>query len=62
MADQKLSEEMIKHVWHTYLTTGDMPESLNAPLVGRKFLRPLIKRLPQNPIPYRAFKVKPAFV
>jgi adenylate cyclase len=49
MANQKLSEEMIKHVWHTYLTTGDIPESLNAPLVGRKFLRPLIKRLPQNP-------------
>lgn len=49
MAEEKLSEEMIKHVWHTYLTTGDMPESLNAPLVARKFLRPFIKRLPQNP-------------
>lgn len=61
MTDQKLSEEMIKHVWHTYLTTGDMPESLNAPLVGRKFLRPLIKRLPQNPrcticyVPFEGF-------
>lgn len=61
MADQKLSEEMIKHVWHTYLTTGDMPESLNAPLVGRKFLRPLIKRLPQSPrcnicyVPFEGF-------
>lgn len=49
MTEQKLSEEMVKHIWHTYLTTGDMPESLNAPLVGRKFLRPFIKRLPQNP-------------
>ena len=61
MTDQKLSEEMINHVWHTYLTTGDMPESLNAPLVGRKFLRPLIKRLPQNPrcticyVPFEGF-------
>ncbi len=49
MTEPKLTEEMIKHVWHTYLTTGDMPESLNAPLVGKKFLRPFIKRLPQEP-------------
>ncbi len=61
MAEEKLSEEMIKHVWHTYLTTGDMPESLHAPLVGRKFMRPLIKRLPQNPrchlcyVPFEGF-------
>src|SRR5258706_4431567 len=49
MAEEKLSEDMIKHVWHTYLTTGDMPESLHPPLVARKFLRPFIKRLPQEP-------------
>jgi adenylate cyclase len=61
MAEEKLSEDMIKHVWHTYLTTGDMPESLHAPLVGRKFLRPLIKSLPQNPrchlcyVPFEGF-------
>jgi len=61
MAEQKLSEEMIKHVWHTYLTTGDMPESLHAPLVSRKFLRPFIKRLPQEPrcrlcyVPFEGF-------
>lgn len=49
MPKSKIPEELIKHAWHTYLTTGDMPASLNPPWFERKTFRPLIKRLPQSP-------------
>lgn len=49
MAQPKITESMIKHAWHTYLTTGDMPPSLNSPWFERKFFRPILKRLPKSP-------------
>lgn len=49
MTDHKIPEEVIKDVWHTYLTTGEMPGHLDAPWFGRKAFRPLIKRIPSSP-------------
>jgi len=49
MADKKISEEMIKKAWHTYLTTGDMPQGFEHPWYERKVFRPLIKRMPRSP-------------
>jgi adenylate cyclase len=49
MADSKIPESIIKEAWHTYLTTGDMPASLNAPWYEHKSWRPLVKRLPRSP-------------
>ena len=49
MAKPDVDEELIKHAWYTYLTTGNMPRSLHAPWFERKSLRPLIKRIPKSP-------------
>jgi adenylate cyclase len=49
MNDRKVSEEMIRDAWHSYLTKGEMPENMNAPWFERKFFRPLIKRIPKSP-------------
>jgi adenylate cyclase len=49
MPDSKIPESVIKHAWHTYLTTGNMPASLNAPWYEHKSWRPLVKRLPHSP-------------
>ena len=49
MADRKIPESLIKHAWHTYLTTGEMPPSLNPPWFERKAFRPVLKRLPRSP-------------
>lgn len=49
MADRKVSESVIKYAWHTYLTTGEMPPSLNPPWYERKAFRPILKRLPKSP-------------
>jgi hypothetical protein len=35
MAEKKISEEMIKKAWHTYLTTGDMPQGFEHPWYER---------------------------
>jgi adenylate cyclase len=39
----------IADVWHTYLTTGDVPDTLQAPWFTKKRLRPLYLRLPAEP-------------
>jgi adenylate cyclase len=49
MARSKIPESVIKHAWHTYLTTGNMPHSLRAPWFEHKALRPIVKRLPRSP-------------
>lgn len=49
VADRKVPESIIKHAWHTYLTTGEMPPSLDPPWFERKAFRPILKRLPKNP-------------
>lgn len=49
MSDSKIPESTIKHTWHTYLTTGNMPASLNAPWFEHKSFRPILKMLPHSP-------------
>jgi adenylate cyclase len=49
MAKSDIDEAVIKHAWHTYLTTGNMPSSLHAPWFEHKSLRPIIKRIPRSP-------------
>jgi adenylate cyclase len=49
MTDKKFSEELIKDAWHTYLTTGEMPEYMDPPWFERKMFRPLVKRIPNSP-------------
>jgi adenylate cyclase len=39
----------ISDVWHTYLTTGDVPDFLKAPWFSSKRLRPLYLHLPAEP-------------
>lgn len=49
MTDHKISEELIKDAWHSYLTTGEMPAHMDAPWFERRLFRPLIKRIPKSP-------------
>jgi adenylate cyclase len=49
MTDHKIPDELIKEIWHSYLTTGEMPEHLDAPWFEHKAFRPLIKRIPSSP-------------
>lgn len=49
MTDEKMPEELIREIWHTYLTTGDTPSFLRQPWFGRKAFRPLIKQMPKSP-------------
>lgn len=42
-------DEIIADIWRTYLTTGDVPDFLNAPWFSSKRLRPLYLRLPAEP-------------
>lgn len=44
-----VTEEEIKNAWYTYLTTGDMPPSVNAAWFEHKTFRPVVKRLPKSP-------------
>jgi len=44
-----IPEEEIKNAWYTYMTTGDMPPSVNVSWFEHKTFRPIIKRLPRNP-------------
>jgi adenylate cyclase len=49
MTDKKFSEESIKDIWHTYLTTGNMPEYMDPPWFERKIYRTLVKHIPKSP-------------
>lgn len=49
MSEKEVPESVIKHAWHTYLTTGEMPPSLKPPWFERKAFRPILKRLPESP-------------
>jgi adenylate cyclase len=49
MAKSNVDEAVIKHAWHTYMTTGNMPKNLHAPWFEHKSLRPIIKRIPKSP-------------
>lgn len=49
MAKPDVDEAIIRHAWHTYMTTGNMPRSLHAPWFEHKSLRPVIKRIPRSP-------------
>lgn len=59
LKESKISEEEIKHTWHTFLTTGDMPDKVHASWIERKSFRPFVRRLPKSPrcgICYLPFK------
>lgn len=43
------TESEIQNAWYTYMTTGNMPKSVNARWFEHKAFRPLVKRLPGNP-------------
>lgn len=49
MTEHKISEEVIKDAWLTYLTKGEMPDYMYPPWFERKTFRPLIKRIPKSP-------------
>jgi adenylate cyclase len=49
MSGTSISESEIKNAWYTYLTTGDMPASVNVMWFEHKVFRPIIKRLPKSP-------------
>jgi adenylate cyclase len=49
MTDYEIPEELIREIWLTYLTTGEMPDHLHTPWFGRKAFRPLLKRIPKSP-------------
>ncbi len=59
MSQEKISEELIKEAWLSYLTEGEMPAYMQAPWFERKVFRPLVKSLPRSPrcdicyIPFR---------
>jgi len=61
MNERDISEEEIKNAWYTFLTTGEMPPSVNVSWFEHKFFRPIIKRLPKNPrcricyLPFKGF-------
>ena len=52
MAKANIPESVIKHAWHTYFTTGNMPASLHAPWFEHKSWRPFFKALPRCRICY----------
>ena len=49
MAKQEIPESVIKHAWHTYFTTGNMPVSMHAPWFEQKSWRLFFKKLPKSP-------------
>lgn len=49
MSSSGFTDEEIRSAWHTYLTTGDMPPSVNVSWFEHKVFRPIIKRMPRNP-------------
>ena len=49
MTGEKIPEELVREVWRTYLTTGEMPPYLDIPWFERKVFRPLFKRMPKSP-------------
>jgi adenylate cyclase len=49
MKESKISEDEIKNVWFTYLTTGNMAASVHAPWYDSKSVRPFVKYLPRSP-------------
>jgi len=49
MSEPEIPEADIKNAWYTYLTTGEMPPSVNVSWFEHKFFRPVIKRLPRSP-------------
>ncbi len=49
MSGTNVSEAEIKNAWYTYLTTGEMPPSVNVSWFEHKTFRPIIKRLPRSP-------------
>ena len=44
-----IPQDEIKNAWYTYMTTGDMPPSVNVSWFEHKVFRPIIKRMPRNP-------------
>ena len=49
MVDKKISEELIKNAWLSYMTLGEMPEHMRPPWFERRVFRPLVKRMPKSP-------------
>ena len=47
--EEKISSDKISKIWHTYMTTGDMPDFLHAPWYSSKRLRPFYLHLPAEP-------------
>ena len=41
--------QLIKKVWHTFLTTGEIIKEVDPPWYERKAFRPILKRLPSSP-------------
>ncbi|MCE9645419.1 MAG: adenylate/guanylate cyclase domain-containing protein [Chloroflexi bacterium] len=49
MNEEKVQDEFIRSLWHTYLTTGDFPDHFHATWFERKVFRPLVRALPKSP-------------
>ena len=49
MNHHHISQEDIRNAWYTYLTTGDMPPSVNVSWFEHKTFQPIIKRMPRSP-------------
>jgi adenylate cyclase len=46
---EKLPEDVVRDVWHAYLTTGDMPDYVKKPWWAKKRFRQWFNHLPSNP-------------
>ena len=49
MNQTSIPEKDIKNAWYTYMTTGEMPPSVNVSWFEHKAFRPILKRLPRSP-------------
>src|SRR5262245_57178109 len=49
MRGSERGKQDINKLWHTYLTTGNMPRSMHVPWFEHKSVRPFVKWLPRSP-------------
>jgi len=49
MKDNESHEELVRRVWHTFLTEGVVLPEISPPWYEKKGFRPILKRLPSNP-------------
>jgi adenylate cyclase len=46
---EKVSEDVVRDVWHSYITKGEMPDYINKPWWASKRFRQIFNHLPSNP-------------